>query len=179
MDAFEITKYAGAVLATALLFLVIGMVADALFEVEGAGETAHAPAPAATSEKAPPPAPRVTADAPDLATRLATADIEAGAKLFRKCAACHTLDEGGAKKIGPNLWDIVGKSKAAGDFKYSSALADLGGEWDYDSLDAFLTKPKSFAPGTKMAFAGLKKADNRSDLIGFLRLRSASPKPLP
>ena len=178
MDSFEINKYVGAILGTALFLVVIGLVTDALFEVEDAGEAtlaaATADAPAATAGKA-------TADATDadVAALLAAADPEAGAKLFRKCAACHSIDEGGAKKIGPNLWDIVGKAMASGDYDYSPSLADLGGEWDYESLDAFISKPKAFAPGTKMTFAGLTKASDRANLIAFLRLQSAAPKPLP
>jgi cytochrome c len=78
------------------------------------------------------------------------------------------------------VWDIVGKAIAGGEgYKYSGALAELGGEWTYDSLDAFLTKPKDFAAGTKMSFAGLKKAEDRANLIAFLRSRSDDPKPLP
>jgi len=178
MDSHEINKYVGAALGTALFLLVISMVTDALFEVEGAGDAMHTPAPMATAEKAAP-APAAAAEETDLATLLAAADPEAGAKLFRKCAACHTIEEGGAKKIGPNLWGIVGKPKASADFNFSPALAELGGDWDYASLDAFLAKPKAFAPGTKMTFAGLKKATDRANLIGFLRLQSADPKPLP
>jgi cytochrome c len=105
---------------------------------------------------------------------------EAGAKVSKKCAACHSFDKDGKNKVGPNLWDIVGKAIAGGEgYKYSGALAELGGEWTYDSLDAFLTKPKDFAAGTKMSFAGLKKAEDRANLIAFLRSRSDDPKPLP
>ncbi len=115
-----------------------------------------------------------------IAALLAAADAEAGAKLSKKCAACHSFDKGGKKKVGPNLWDIVGKAIAGGEgYKYSGALSGLGGEWTYDNLDAFLTKPKDFAAGTKMSFAGLKKAEDRANLIAFLRGRSDDPKPLP
>lgn len=115
-----------------------------------------------------------------IAALLAAADAEAGAKLSKKCAACHSFDKGGKNKVGPNLWDIVGKAIAGGEgYKYSGALAGLGGDWSYDNLDAFLTKPKDFAAGTKMSFAGLKKAEDRANLIAFLRGRSNDPKPLP
>ena len=115
-----------------------------------------------------------------IATLLAAADAEAGAKVWKKCASCHSIDEGGANKVGPNLWDIVGKPVAGHEgYKYSNALSGLGGEWSYDRLDGFLTKPKDYAAGTKMSFAGLKSADDRANLIAFLRGQSASPKPLP
>ena len=115
-----------------------------------------------------------------IAALLAAADAEAGAKVSKKCAACHSFDKGGKNKVGPNLWDIVGKAIAGGEgYKYSGVLAGLGGEWTYDNLDAFLTKPKDFAAGTKMSFAGLKKVEDRANLIAFLRSRSDDPKPLP
>ena len=86
----------------------------------------------------------------------------------------------GPNKVGPNLWGIVGdKIAARGGFNYSSALEGLGGEWGYDELDAFLTKPKTFAPGTKMTFAGLKKPADRANILAFLRMLSESPVPLP
>lgn len=115
-----------------------------------------------------------------LAALLPSADVAAGEKGAKKCAACHTFDEGGANKIGPNLWSILGREigSVAG-FGYSDVLAGMEEAWDYDSLDAFLAKPKDFAPGTKMAYAGMKKADDRADLILYLRSLAADPLPLP
>jgi len=116
----------------------------------------------------------------DLAALLADADPAAGKKAFSKCKACHTVDQGGKNKVGPNLWDIVGKAKAGvGGFKYSGSFTDLAREWTYGDLDAFLAKPKEFAPGTKMTFAGMKKAKDRAAVIAYLRSLSDSPKPLP
>ncbi len=121
----------------------------------------------------------VDAAAPILAM-LATADLAKGEKLSRKCSACHTFDEGGAAKIGPNLWDIV-NSATAGDagFSYSSALSGLGGTWDYQALNGFLHKPKSWLSGTKMNFVGFKKTEDRANIIAWLRTLSASPAALP
>ena len=107
------------------------------------------------------------------------ADLGRGEKLFKKCKACHGTEQGGAHKIGPNLWDVVGATKARhGDFKYSGGLVDKGGVWDYASLDTFLTKPKEYSPGTKMAFPGLKSGDDRAAVIAFLRAASDTPAPL-
>jgi len=100
--------------------------------------------------------------------------------VFKKCKACHTADQGGPNRVGPNLWNVVGGPKAhAEDFSYSDAITGLGGEWTYADLDAYLTKPKDFAPGTKMTFAGLKKPKDRAAVISYLRTLSDSPKPLP
>jgi cytochrome c len=116
----------------------------------------------------------------DLSALLASADPAAGEKVFKKCKACHTVEQGGKNKVGPNLWNVVGGTKAGADgFAYSGALSGLGGEWTYQDLDAYLTKPKDFAPGTKMSFGGLKKPGDRASVISYLRTLSDSPKPLP
>ena len=111
---------------------------------------------------------------------LAQADLDAGAKDARKCGACHSFEEGGPAKIGPPLWDVVGRDIAAvEDFAYSDALAGKEGAWDYQALDAFLTQPREWAPGTKMAFAGIKTPEERADIIFYLRSLSNNPAPLP
>ena len=131
-------------------------------------------APAAEGSAAP------ATDAAGALTMLASADAAAGEKAFKKCKACHSTANGAKHKIGPNLWDIVGRAKAsAAGYKFSGALADLGGDWNYQDLDGFLANPKGFANGTKMSFSGIKKADVRAALIVYLRSLSDQPKPLP
>lgn len=111
---------------------------------------------------------------------LADADIEKGAKISKACAACHSFEKGGATKQGPNLWGIVGVAKGhVAGFAYSDDLIAKGGNWDYDSLNHFLEKPKRYISGTKMNFAGLKKATDRAALIGWLRQQSDAPAALP
>lgn len=111
---------------------------------------------------------------------LASADAGDGKKIFNKCRACHTVDKGGANRVGPNLWDVVGRAKAgAQGYRFSGVLAGLGGTWTFADLDAFLARPKAFAPGTRMAFNGVKKAADRAAVIVYLRSLSDSPKPLP
>ncbi|WP_371225572.1 c-type cytochrome [Roseovarius sp. 2305UL8-3] len=109
------------------------------------------------------------AEASGFAALVAAADIAAGEKVFKKCKACHTL-ESGKNRVGPYLTNIVDRDVAASEgFKYSNAMADFGGTWTYENLDAFLTKPKDFMPGTKMAFNGLKNEEERAAVIAYIQ----------
>jgi len=111
---------------------------------------------------------------------LADADVAAGQKVFKKCAACHSIEKGGKNKVGPNLWNIVGGSHGVvAGYKYSDAMTGLSGVWSYEALDEFLISPKAYAPGTKMSFGGLKKPKDRAALIAYLRAQNDSPVPLP
>ena len=139
----------------------------------GPAPSAPAPSTPATGTGGP------SADGTVLAL-LAAADAGDGKKVFKKCKACHTVDKGGAHRVGPNLWDVVGRAKAgAQGYRFSGVLAGLGGTWTFADLDAFLAKPKAFAPGTKMSFNGVRKAADRAAVIAYLRSLSDSPKPLP
>jgi len=111
---------------------------------------------------------------------LANADSTSGEKISKKCIACHTFSAGQASKIGPNLWDVVGRDIASGTaFPYSNALQDVEGTWDFVELDKFLTSPKRYAKGTKMAFPGLPKPSDRADVIMYLRSLSLTPATMP
>ena len=116
---------------------------------------------------------------PSIETLLQTADIAAGEKVFGKCAACHTINQGGANGIGPNLWGALGKphGHVAG-FAYSDALKSIPGNWDWEGMNAWLTSPRKYAPGTKMTFAGLGKAEDRANLMVYLNSQGSN-LPLP
>lgn len=114
------------------------------------------------------------------ANLLAAADVAKGEAVFAKCKSCHTINEGGANGIGPNLHGVVGEAigKGVGGFAFSDALKSVGGEWTFDKLDQWLKSPKAFAPGTKMTFAGLSKPQDRADLVAYLNTQGSN-LPLP
>lgn len=180
MSPFEINKIAGAILLSGLIAMVVGKVADGLYhpvtEIEKRGfSVAVAEAPAAAGAEAP------KEEVLDIPALMAKADVAAGQEQFKKCAACHTPEKGGAHKVGPNLWGVLGGHKAhAADYAYSKIFMERKGEsWDYAALFSFLHKPKNAMPGTKMAFAGIAKPEDRANLIAYIRSLSDSPKPLP
>jgi cytochrome c len=183
MDSFEWNKIIGAVLGTVLLVLVVRTLDGALMETpepakpgyvvagvpdESAAKTAGAPAAAAA--EAP----------PDWGTVLASASVSDGEKISARCGQCHTLDKGGATKIGPNLWGIVDRARASvAGFSYSSAMSSDHAPWSYDKLFTYLKLPAAMVPGTKMSFAGLQSAQDRINLIAYLRTLSDSPAAIP
>ena len=180
MDFLEFNKIALAVLTAGIVAMLSGFFATILVHSDPAPEQ-QAYVIATPGEGAGEATQAVAKEPEDILTMIASADTAAGEGVTKKCTACHSFDEGGANKIGPNLWDIVGRQVAAVDgFGYSSALTDKSGEaWTYENLSGFLEKPKSWAPGTKMAYAGLKKAKDRANLIAYLRELSNDPQPLP
>ena len=180
MDSFEFNKIAGAVLGTALGVMALSIVSEAIF-------TAPAPAQPGfeieVAEAEAGPADSGAAAVEPIAVRLQTADVAAGESSAKKCAACHTFGKGEPAKVGPNLYNVVGGPDAhmAG-FKYSAAMTarhDAGETWTFEDLDHFLDSPKGFVPGTAMSFAGLKKPDERANVIAYLHTLSDSPIPLP
>ncbi len=180
MSVFEWNKIIGAVLLVALVTKAIDTVTDGLTHSEALERNVYvvgAPSPPAAPEPAKAPAKEGPGKIGPL---LATASVEAGKKTARICTACHGFKKGGAKKIGPPLWNIVNAKRArSAGFRYSSGLAKAGGEWGYAELNDFIANPKKSIPGTKMIFAGVKKASDRANIIAFLRSLSDNPAPLP
>jgi len=177
MDALKFNKIAAALLGGVLLIMVFGKIADFLvhpnievsnsYQIEVANK-----APEKAKDN------KVIKIEPILML-LASANIEDGQKISKKCVACHGFDSGGKNKVGPNLYNIVNKLQAKADFSYSKALSSLSGQWSYQELNKFLYKPKLYAKGTKMSYAGLSKVKDRANLIAWLRTKSVSPAPLP
>jgi cytochrome c len=138
------------------------------YPIEGVAE-----APAASAAPKP-------AESEPVAPLLAKADVDHGAQIAKQCMACHNFAKGGPNLVGPNLWGVVGgPHDHKPDYAYSDALEKFPGKWDYESINKFITKPTAYVPGTKMGFAGLKKPEDRADVIAWLRLQSDSPEPLP
>ncbi|MEO1280547.1 MAG: cytochrome c family protein [Pseudomonadota bacterium] len=182
MDSFELTKIAAAVLAAALLIFGTGTfieIANAPHgdhdvvgyslapegddEGDGSAEVADA---GGKAEAAPEPA---GFDAAAVVAAASTASPEAGQKLFNACKACHSNNEGGANKVGPALWGIVGRDKGSVDgFKYSGKLQEMEGAWTLDALAGFIHNPKEYAPGTKMIYRGLKDDKKLANLLSYL-----------
>jgi len=182
-SSLEINKIVGAVLTAGVVAMTAGFVAELMFPHEEHQEPVYRIAAAPEDGGAAGEAPAEAA-APGLqpvAPLMAAADPAAGESAAKKCSSCHSFDKGGPNKIGPNLWGVVDRQIAGAEgFSYSDALQGLSDQaWTYENLNAFIAKPKDFAPGTKMSFAGLKGVEDRAALIAYLRAQSDSPLPLP
>ena len=179
MDSFELNKIIAAILMVALLVIGLGKIADGIFHVnkpEKAGyeveveneNTSNVSQVAKVDAKI------------DMVALMAQGDIESGKKVFKKCAACHSIKKDGGNKIGPALYNVVGrKIGGVDDYKYSKTLASYGKEWTFEELNGFLKKPASYLKGTKMAYAGLRKEVDRASVIKYLNQSGDSPAPLP
>lgn len=181
MDSFEVNKIAGAVLFCILVILGLNNLGNILIKPKKLAENAyHIDVPDAPEPGKGAKTPAAAEPDKPVALLLASADVKKGEASFKKCATCHTPEKGGANKVGPNLFDIVGSNKArTAGFAYSSGMQGKGGAWTYDEIYAFIKDPKAFVPGTKMSFAGIKKSEERADIIAYLRGLSDAPKPLP
>lgn len=180
MDSWEWNKIAGAVLGTLIFVMVVRIASESLFEVEPPAKPGYVVEGVEETTTASNSAPKEEA-MPDWGTVLKSADTSKGQNVSHKCEQCHDLTKGGPNKIGPNLWGIVDADRGEGrnGFDFSSAMKSKGGKWTYDELFKFLKSPQGYIQGTKMSFAGLRSADDRINLIAYLRTLSDSPAPIP
>ena len=179
MDSFELNKIIAVILMVALLVIGLGKFADSVFHVEkpknpGYKVQVESQLTSNTSE-----ATEVVEEI-DIVAIMALGDATSGEKIFKKCAACHSINEGGKNKIGPALYNVVGRAVGGvDDYKYSKALASYGKDWTFEELNGFLQKPASYIKGTKMSYAGLRKEKDRASVIKYLNKNGDNPTQLP
>ncbi len=177
MNSFEINKILGALLGTCLVLVAMHIASGAIFTPEPLAKPGYEVAvkeeqPASGGAAAP-------ADVP-IESLLASASADHGAQIGKECAVCHNFQEGQGAKVGPDLYGVVNRPIASvPGFNYSAALKAKSGTWTFDTLNAWLTKPSAFAPGTAMTFAGLSSEKQRADVIAYLDSLAANPVPLP
>lgn len=177
MDTFELNKFAGAILGVVLIVFVVAKFSETVFhphEMEGQayGEIDVAEDTMGAVAEAEP-------ETLPLPVLLAAANVEKGERVSKKCASCHSFEKDGKNKVGPNLYNILGAVPGAKDYSYSVAMKEKGGRWTYAEMDAFLESPRNALPGTKMSFAGLRRAEERAAILLYLRQQSDAPLPLP
>ena len=176
MDSFEINKIVAAVLVVFLVVFGIGKISDIVFHVEKPNTSAYkveVSTASSTQDSS-------TDQLVDITALLAMGNVDDAKKVWKKCSACHSIKKDGKNKIGPALYNVLGRNVAAlNDYKYSKALAIYGKSWTFKEMNGFLTKPQAYIKGTKMAFAGLKKEKDRASIILFMNQNSDNPLPLP
>ena len=172
---FEINKLVAAILVTVLIVFGIGEISDIIFKVNKTGVIAYkVEEPARSSDKA------KAESSVEISSILSLGDVTHGEKVFKKCAACHSINKDGKNKIGPKLYNVVGKATGAtSDYKYSKALISYSKTWTFEELNGFLIKPAKWIKGNKMGFAGLKNDKDRASVILYLNQNSDNPQPLP
>ncbi len=179
MDSFELNKIAGAVISALLVMFGASTFIELRTsgKLEKPGFTLPVAAPAATEGAA---AAASGIDFAAFSELLKNANPTNGQAAFKRCTTCHTPDKGGKNTTGPNLYGVVGRHKAGAEgFNYSAALKSKGGDWTYENLANFIHDPRGYAPGNRMAFAGIKDNAELADLVSYLRTLSDSPVPLP
>ena len=180
MDSFELNKIIAAVLLVALIIIGIGKLSDVIFYVEKPktpGYVVEVEQAVTTSIES---KSDTSVEKVDIAALMALGNLTHGEKVFKKCAACHSIVKGGKNNIGPALYNVVDRQVGVvNDYKYSKALSGYGKNWTFEELNGYLIRPAKWIKGTKMAFAGLKKEKDRASVILYLNQNSDNPLPLP
>ena len=172
---FEINKLVAAILVTVLIVFGIGEISDIIFKVNTTGVVAYkVEEPARSSSEA------KAESSLEISSFLSLGDVTRGAKVYKKCAACHSINKDGKNKIGSKLYNVVGRATGAtSGYKYSKALISYSKTWTFEELNGFLIKPAKWIKGNKMGFAGLKNDKDRASVILHLNQNSDNPQPLP
>ena len=180
MDSFEINKIIAAILMVALLIIGLDKISDAIFYVEKPETPSYSVEVEQVISASTTNAEEKIEKLVDIAALMSMGDAVSGEKIFKKCAACHSIVKGGKNNIGPALYNVVGrKVGVVSDYKYSKALVEYKKEWTFEELNGYLIKPSKWIKGTKMAFAGLRKEKDRASVIKYLNQNSDNPLPLP
>ena len=181
MDSFEINKIIASILLVALLIIGISKISNIIFKVDKLDSSAYkVELPDDGAKQISEENTMKADDKVDISALMALGDIAHGEKVFKKCSACHSIEAGGGNKIGPALYNVVGRKIAAvEDYKYSKALIEYEKNWSFEELNGFLIKPQKWIKGTKMAYAGLRKEKDRASVILYLNKYSDNPLPLP
>jgi len=179
MDSFELNKIIAAILMVALLVIGLNKISDSVFHVKKPAKPGYkveveAKLTAGSSET------NEAVEKFDVVAFMSIGDLDHGKKVFKKCAACHSIVKDGGNKIGPALYNVIGRAVGGiSDYKYSKTLASYGKAWTFEELNGFLTKPATYLKGTKMSYAGLRKEKDRSSVIMYLNQNGDSPLQLP
>ncbi|WCR58101.1 c-type cytochrome [Wolbachia endosymbiont of Ctenocephalides felis wCfeJ] len=173
----ELNKIAASILLSGLIIMIVSNVVDMLYSPEDY-KIEHQTVVATSANE---PQQKIEQVALDIGALMQSASFEKGKSAAKKCIACHSFEKGGANKVGPNLWNIVGSKKAhlGNSYNYSKAVLKKGGKWGYEELFAFLKNPKAYIKGTRMAFAGISTPQEIADLVSYLRQLSDNPVDLP
>ena len=179
MDSFELNKIIAAILMVALLVIGLGKLADGIFQIKKPETKGYKVElnvePVSNSNDVKKEEKQI-----NISELLALGDLAHGEKVFKKCAACHSINAGGGNKIGPALYNVIGrKAGAVQEYKYSKAMIAYGKDWSFQEMNSYLIKPQAYIKGTKMAFAGLRKEKDRASVILFMNSKSDSPLPTP
>jgi cytochrome c len=180
MDRFEVNKIIAAIILVVVVVLGINKLANIIYYVKAPEGSAYKVAAVTETKATSKDEAAKTNGGVDINALLTQGNTDHGKKVFNQCTACHSVSKGGSNKIGPALWGVIGREAGSiADYRYSKGMGELNKTWNFESMNAFLIKPKDYVKGTKMGYAGLKKEKDRASVILYLNEQSDSPLPLP
>ena len=180
MDKFEINKIIAAIILTVVIVLGINKLTDIVYYVKAPEGSTYKVSKATETKEIGNDDNANVENGDNIEALLALGSADHGKTVFKQCVACHSVSKDGGNRIGPALWGVLGrKAGSISDYKYSKGMRELGKNWNFKTINAFLIKPKNYVKGTKMAYAGLKKKKDRASIILYLNEQGDSPLPLP